>query len=1079
MPPKKNKGKKKDDDWGDDEAIEAKIASLTVDVEEDDVSLPTTNKSKKKKKGFAAAVIVEDIEDELDIEEEQVEESEVEESTEAQMERAKEFFKKQKTKKKEKGKKAKKAAKEEEDADFDSIIASLKDTKGGQKKKKSEERPQEDVNNEVEEEVKKNKKAAVKEVIEERVPEPIVKEEVGEEEASQKTSKKKKKSKDKKKADSKDDEKPSDTKVDVKKEDVVDEKEEDKDSGKKPKKVNKKMAALKLLLEAQEKAKEEAEREAKEQEALWEAKEREREEKARLEEERRAKIKAEKKEREAQLKKEGKWLTPAQKLAQQRAKELLEARGIKIPVVEKKEEPPVDGKRKAFLYDTKKKKQQLNQQQKQKEELKKVEEEKLAAEKAKNELEEKNKQDEILDDWEMADELEEIEKKTDISKQTSKDEESDEESEEETDEDEESDEESEEGSDESSGDETHYNKMSKEEIADLVRDRFRKRKANNDSKVSIDNLRSPVICVLGHVDTGKTKMLDTIRRTNVQLGEAGGITQQIGATFVPGDAIKERCKMVKAFSGNQMKIPGFLIIDTPGHESFANLRSRGSSLCDIAILVVDIMHGLEPQTIESIKLLVKRNTPFVVALNKIDRLYGYESNPRRDIWEHLESQPSNTQLEFKERFQNIFAQFAEQGLNISLAKDNKDIKEYISVIPTSAFLGDGIGNIMGYVCNYTQNYLPGKIAFNNELECFVMEVRAIPGLGTTIDVILLNGTLKCGDIIVLTGTDGAIITQVRDLLMPHPLKESRVKNEYQRFKSIKGAQGVKILAKNLEKAVAGLPLYVANREDEIEVLKEDAETQLAKALTSIKKKSEGVYVQASTLGSLEALLEFLKTQKIPYSNVNIGPVHKRDVQKAAVMLEHNPEFACILAFDVKIERDAQIFADKENVKIFQADIIYHLEDAFLKYREDLKEKKRKENEHLAIFPCKLRILPQHIFNARNPIVCGVSIEAGQLKKGTPICIPSKDNILLGTVSSIEKNHEEVNIAKQGDEVCIKIENTTGDAPKLYGRHFTHEDILISKISRETIDICKAYFRDDLTKADWQLIVQLKKVLDIY
>uniref|UniRef100_A0A0N5C472 Eukaryotic translation initiation factor 5B n=1 Tax=Strongyloides papillosus TaxID=174720 RepID=A0A0N5C472_STREA len=1053
MPPKKNKGKKKDDDWGDDEAIEAKIASLTVDVEEDDVPLPTINKSKKKKKGFAAAVVVEDIEDELDIEEGKVGESEVDESTEAQMERAKEFFKKQKTKKKEKekGKKAKIAAKVEEDADFDSIIASLKDTKGGQKKKKNEEHPQEDVNNEVKEDVKKNKKAAVKEVIEEKTPEPIGKEEVGEEEASQKTSKKKKKAKDKKKADIKDDEKPSDTKVDVKKEEVVDEKEDDKDSGKKPKKVNKKMAALKLLLEAQEKAKEEAEREAKEQEALWEAKEREREEKARLEEERRAKIKAEKKEREAQLKKEGKWLTPAQRLAQQRAKELLEARGIKIPVVEKKEEPPVDGKRKAFLYDTKKKKQQLNQQQKQKEELKKAEEEKLAAEKAKNELEEKNKQDEILDDWEMADEVEEIEKKTDISKQTN----------------EESDEESEEESDESSEDETHYNKMSKEEITDLVRDRFRKRKANNDSKVSTDNLRSPVICVLGHVDTGKTKMLDTIRRTNVQLGEAGGITQQIGATFVPGDAIKERCKMVKAFSSDQMKIPGFLIIDTPGHESFANLRSRGSSLCDIAILVVDIMHGLEPQTIESIKLLVKRNTPFVVALNKIDRLYGYESNPRRDIWEHLESQPSNTQLEFKERFQNIFAQFAEQGLNISLAKDNKDVKEYISVIPTSAFLGDGIGNIMGYVCNYTQNYLPGKIAFNNELECFVMEVRAIPGLGTTIDVILLNGTLKCGDIIVLTGTDGAIITQVRDLLMPHPLKESRVKNEYQRFKSIKGAQGVKILAKNLEKAVAGLPLYVANREDEIEVLKEDAETQLAKALTSIKKKSE------------EALLEFLKTQKIPYSNVNIGPVHKRDVQKAAVMLEHNPEFACILAFDVKIERDAQIFADKENVKIFQADIIYHLEDAFLKYREDLKEKKRKENEHLAIFPCKLRILPQHIFNARNPIVCGVNIEAGQLKKGTPICVPSKDNILLGTVSSIEKNHEEVNIAKQGDEVCIKIENTTGDAPKLYGRHFTHEDILISRISRETIDVCKAYFRDDLTKADWQLIVQLKKVLDIY
>uniref|UniRef100_A0A0K0E7M5 Eukaryotic translation initiation factor 5B n=1 Tax=Strongyloides stercoralis TaxID=6248 RepID=A0A0K0E7M5_STRER len=1065
MPPKKNKGKKKDDDWGDDEAIEAKIANLALEADED-VSIPTINKSKKKKKGFA--LVVEDIEDEIEIEDKKSDESEVEESTEAQMERAKEFFKKQKSKKKEKGKKAKKAAKEEEDADFESIISALKDTKGKEKKK-------EDVSVTVvdeEDKTKKTEKISDKKVVEKKTLEVTEKEVDGDEQAQKASKKKKKGGKDKKKNEGEEKAPQNKEDVTVKEDEPAAEKEDDKDSGKKPKKVNKKMAALKLLLEAQEKAKKEAEEKAKEEEARWEAQEREREERERLEKERRAKIKAEKKEREAQLKKEGKWLTPEQRLAQQRARELLEARGIKLPVAEEKKEAPVDGKRKAFLYDSKKKKQQT----KQKEDIKKIEEEKIAAEKLKAENEEKNKQEDIIDDWEMAyeDEVEEVgkEKKPEMSKQSSKDEE---ESEEESSDDEESEEES---SDESE-DETHLNKMTKEEINDMVRARFKKRKLLNDSKKSNDDLRSPVICVLGHVDTGKTKMLDTIRRTNVQLGEAGGITQQIGATFVPGDAIKERCKMVKTFDKDKMKIPGFLIIDTPGHESFSNLRSRGSSLCDIAILVVDIMHGLEPQTIESIKLLIKGKTPFVVALNKIDRLYGYESNPRRDIWEHIDSQPLNTQLEFKERFQNVFAQFAEQGLNIALAKDNNDIKEYISVIPTSAYLGDGIGNIMGYVSDYSQNYLAEKIAFSNELECFVMEVRVIPGLGTTIDVILLNGTLRSGDIIVLTGTEGAIITQVRDLLMPSPLKEIRVKNEYQRYKSIKGAQGVKILAKNLEKAVAGLPLFVANREDEVEILREDAETQLEKALVAIKKKPEGVYVQASTLGSLEALLEYLKSQKIPYSNVNIGPVHKKDVQKAAVMLEHNPEYACILAFDVKVERDAQLFADKENVKIFQADIIYHLGDAITKYREDLKEKKRKENEHLAIFPCKLRILPQNIFNARNPIVCGVCVEAGILKKGTPICVPSKDKIVLGTVSSIEKNHEEVNIAKQGDEVCIKIENTTGDAPKLYGRHFTHEDILISKISRETIDVCKAYFRDDLSMSDWQLIVQLKKILDIY
>jgi translation initiation factor 5B len=491
------------------------------------------------------------------------------------------------------------------------------------------------------------------------------------------------------------------------------------------------------------------------------------------------------------------------------------------------------------------------------------------------------------------------------------------------------------------------------------------------------------------------------------------------------------------------------------------------------------MHGLEPQTLESIKLLKKRKTPFVVALNKVDRLYGYESNPQKDIYQHLKSQNNNTQLEFKERYEQIVVEFAEQGINVVLAPENKDVEEYVSMVPTSAQLGDGVGNIMAYIVEHSQKYLAEKLAYIEDLDCTVMEVRSIPGLGTTIDVILVNGTLKNSDIIVLTGTEGPIVTQIRDLLMPAALREIRVKADYERYKEIKGSQGVKILAKNLEKVVAGLPLFVCNRTDELEILKRDADEQLQKALTSIKKKPEGVYVQASTLGSLEALLEFLKTQKINYSGVNIGPVHKKDVQKAAAMLEHNSEFACILAFDVPVDREVQQFADREGVRIFQANIIYHLEDSFLKYREELRLKRRREHEHLAVYPCKLQIMPQNIFNARNPIICGVVVVAGQLKKGTQICVPSKENIVLGTIASIERNHDNIDLAKTGDEVCIKIDNTTGDAPKLYGRHFTAEDALVSRITRESIDVCKNYFRDDLSKADWQLVIELKKLLGIF
>lgn len=874
-----------------------------------------------------------------------------------------------------------------------------------------------------------------------------------------------------------------------KKEKAKKDKEKEKEAGKDGKKKNKQAELIKELLRRKQEQEEEEKRAREEEERRLAELERQKEEQEKLAQQRKEEAKRRKEELIQKQKREGTFLTKKQKQAAAKARQLLESQGHVVPELnrddEEKPKKPIFA-RKRGAKKTSEVVEDVKQQQS-------VPEEEKVVEEKNEEKEDLGDEEEVVDDWEtivdsgreinIPDKLKIIKEEL-IPKLSTKQQPNnipsttfelnrnlDEES-----------------SDSSSDDDESYasessiptiSKETREELVAKIRLRFAERSKLAKEKKTADILRSPIICVLGHVDTGKTKMLDTIRRTNVQEGEAGGITQQIGATRVPDLAIKERCKMLKNFSADSMKIPGFLIIDTPGHESFANMRSRGSSLCDFAILVVDIMHGLEQQTIESLKLLIKRKTPFVVALNKVDRLYKYESNPRKDIWQHMNTQPTNTQLEFRERFNKLVGEFSEQGINIELANKNTNFDEYISVVPTSAFLGDGIGNLMAHIVDQCQNRYLEKLAFSEELDCIVMEVRSLPGLGTTIDVILINGTLRINDIIVLTGSDGPIVTPIRDLLMPQPLKEIRVKADYEHYKEINGAQGIKILAKNLEKVIAGLPLFVAHREDELEVLRMDAEDQLKNALMAIKKKPEGVYVQASTLGSLEALLEFLRAQKIPYSNVNIGPVHKRDVQKAAAMLEHNSEFACILAFDVPVDREVQLLADKEGVRIFQANIIYHLEESFLNYRKELALKRRKENEHLAIFPYKLRVLPQHIFNARNPIVCGVSVDAGQLKKGTPVTAKTKEGpVFLGTISSIEKNHEQVEMAKAGDEVCIKIENTTGDAPKLYGRHFTHEDILISKITRESIDVCKTYFRDDLTKADWQLVIELKRMLEI-
>lgn len=588
--------------------------------------------------------------------------------------------------------------------------------------------------------------------------------------------------------------------------------------------------------------------------------------------------------------------------------------------------------------------------------------------------------------------------------------------------------------------------------------------------------RSPVICVLGHVDTGKTKLLDFIRRTHVQDNEAGGITQQIGATFVPNTAIKEQTKHVK--DKTKLQLPGLLIIDTPGHESFTNLRSRGSSLCDIAILVIDIMHGLEQQTIESIGLLKERRAPFIVALNKIDRLYDWKSNPRRDIEDLLKQQPTNTKAEFETKTKDIILQLNKQGLNAALYYENPDTKSYVSLVPTSAVTGDGMGNLISMLISFSQSKLIKRIIFKpDDLDATVFEVKAIQGLGTTLDVILINGTLNEGDKIILAGYEGAIVTQIRALLVPHPLRELRVKAQYTELKSVNGSIGVKVTGHDLDKAIAGLQMHVAKTDTDIERLQTFCMKEFDTAMNKIKCVDRGVYVQASTLGSLEALLEFLKQSKIPYSSVRIGPVVRKDVMKISTMLEHAPIYACILAFDVKVERDAQDLADQLGVKIFQAEIIYHLFDKFTAHIEDVRKKQREQFKSIAVFPCKLRILPNCIFNKRDPIVIGVEVLAGKLKQDTPIWVVGKD-IMIGKVTSIQSNHVEKDMAKVGEEVCIKIENTSSDAPKMIGRHFEESDMLISHISRESIDACKNYFRDDLEKTDWQLTVELKKVLQI-
>ena len=499
---------------------------------------------------------------------------------------------------------------------------------------------------------------------------------------------------------------------------------------------------------------------------------------------------------------------------------------------------------------------------------------------------------------------------------------------------------------------------------------------------SKDNLRSPICCILGHVDTGKTKLLDKVRQTNVQEGEAGGITQQIGATYFPVDALQTKTQVVNQDGAFEFKVPGLLVIDTPGHESFTNLRSRGSSLCNIAILVVDIMHGLEPQTLESMRLLRDRKTPFIVALNKIDRLYGWKKIDNNGFQDSFQAQNKAVHNEFRDRLEKTKLAFAENGFNSELFYENKSTAKNVSLVPTSAHTGEGVPDLLKLLVTLTQERMTNKLMYLSEVECTVLEVKVIEGLGTTIDVVLSNGVLREGDTIILCGLNGAITTRVRALLTPAPLKELRLKSQYVHNHECKASLGVKIAAEGLEHAIAGSRLLVAGPEDDVEDLEEEVMSDIENLLGRISKTGRGVSVQASTLGSLEALLEFLRVSKIPVAHISIGPVYKRDVMQAGIMLEKSKEYAVMLCFDVKVDKDAQLYANEVGVKIFTADIIYHLFDDFTKHMAQLAEQKKEDSKLLAVFPCVLK--PVAVFNKTDPIVIGVDVTEGNLRLLTPV-----------------------------------------------------------------------------------------------
>ncbi|MGK3733435.1 MAG: translation initiation factor 5B [Bacillariaceae sp.] len=269
--------------------------------------------------------------------------------------------------------------------------------------------------------------------------------------------------------------------------------------------------------------------------------------------------------------------------------------------------------------------------------------------------------------------------------------------------------------------------------------------------------------------------------------------------------------------------------------------------------------------------------------------------------------------------------------------------------------------------------------------------------------------------------------------------------------------------------------------DEEEDIKAEVMSDLTNLESKLSTDKVGVLVQASTLGALEALLQFLRVDTqppIPVSAIGIGTIHKRDVTKISIMNEKGrPEYATILAFDVDIEKEAREHAVDMGVRIMTADIIYHLFDQFTRFMDELTAKRREEASAVAVFPSIIKILPQHVFNQKDPIIVGVEIVEGILKIGTPLCVPALGGLHIGKVTSIEMNGKEQETARKGMSVAIKILNE-GNPTITYGRQFDSSHSLYSTLTRASIDALKENFKDALEKEDWKLVIKMKKIYNI-
>ncbi len=579
------------------------------------------------------------------------------------------------------------------------------------------------------------------------------------------------------------------------------------------------------------------------------------------------------------------------------------------------------------------------------------------------------------------------------------------------------------------------------------------------------NIRSPIVSVLGHVDHGKTTLLDNIRGSTIANKEAGGITQHIGATEIPIETISNICGPLVDKLSIVDTIPGLFFIDTPGHAAFISLRKRGGALADLAILIVDISEGFKPQTFEALNILKMYKTPFIVAASKIDKLFGWDSIENSSFTESFKRQAPNVQQDLEMKLYELIGVLHDEGFQSERFDRVSDFASQIAIVPISASTGEGIIELITMLLGLAQKYLTSKLEIHEDAPAkgTVLEVKEEVGLGTTIDAIIYDGILKTNDEIALMVSDDVLTTKIRSILKPRPLEEIREsKHKFEKIDAVTAAAGVKISAPNLDDVISGSPLQVVN--DNIKV-KDEILDEMDDV--TIDTEDEGVLVKADTLGSLEAVVNLLKDLEVPIRSANIGDVSKRDIINANIALEENAEYGVIFAFNVNIHSKAIEALNDSDIKLFQGDVVYQLTEDYADWIEERKEALRKAYLEAVIKPGKIISIPKLIFRQSKPAICGVEVLSGTIKPNYPLI--NANGHPVGKIISMEDNGESLQFISRGQKVAMAIDGA------IAGKDFEEGDELYVDIPENHYKVLNREFKDKLSEDEFRTLEEFLEI----